>query len=376
MATTVEFGFYKDVDGNVIFNDITSFVVSVSIDRGKQNTLTPFAAGQATVELQNRERTFDPSYSGSPYNGQIKPTGGLRVKTDGVVVFQGLINDWSLSYSVDGASVASVSASDAFSLFNNQTFGEDVSFGDELSSNRLGNVLTTMGWPASKRQISVGRNVLVADEPAPGDDVLAYLQLVEASEGGRLFMDRDGNIVFRSGGDNGYEPTYVYERRNLSRNPSFEVDVTNWSTAQGAGLTRTSAQAYIGDYSALMPLNNIVYQDYVAQASSSYTLSFYVRAVSGSADVSLHSYSGPNSGALTIKGTSSVTVDDVDWQRVSFSFISDYSDAVGRLYILTNAAVYIDAVLIEPSAIVDTYFDGSNPPEDTEYFSYSASWDV
>ena len=375
MATTVEFGFYKDVDGNVIFNDITSFVVSVSIDRGKQNTLTPFAAGQATVELQNRERTFDPSYSGSPYNGQIKPTGGLRVKTDGVVVFQGLINDWSLSYSVDGASVASVSASDAFSLFNNQTFGEDVSYGDELSSNRLGNVLTTMGWPVSKRQISVGRNMLVGDDPAPGDDVLAYLQLVEASEGGRLFMDRDGNIVFRSGGDNGYEPTYVYERRNLSRNPSFEVDNTNWGVQTGS-VTRSTAAFYVGAASGLLSSGGAIYQDYVAQSSTSYSLSFYVRAVSGSADVSLHSYSGPNSGALTIKGTSSVTVDNVDWQRVSFSFISDYSDAVGRLYILTNASVYVDAVLIEPSAIVDTYFDGSNPPEDTEYYSYSASWDV
>lgn len=375
MATKVEFGFNKDSNGNIIFNDITEFVISVSIDRGKQNFLTPFSAGQATVELQNRGRTFDPLYPGSPYNGQIKPTGGLRVSTDGVVKFLGTINDWNLSYGVDGASTASVSATDAFSVFNNQTFPDGVSYGAELSSNRLGSVLTLMGWPASKRRVSVGRNMLIADDPAEGSDVLAYLQLIEASEGGRLFMDRDGSVVFRSGGDNGYEPTYVYERHNLSKNPSFEVDNTNWGVQSGS-VTRSAGAAYVGTYSGLVSAGGVVYQDYVTEASSSYTVSFYVRAVSGTANVSLHSYSGANSGSLTMKGSSSVVVDDVDWQRVSFSFVSDYADRLGRMYVLSDAAVYVDAVLIEPSAILDTYFDGSNAPADTDYYSYVASWDV
>lgn len=375
MATKVEFGFYKDSNGDVIYNDITQFVISVSIDRGKQNFLTPFAAGQATVELQNRDRTFDPLYAGSPYNGQIKPTGGLRISTDGVVKFLGTINDWNLSYSVDTSSTASVSATDAFSVFNNQTFPDGVSYGDELSSNRLGSVLTLMGWPSDKRKVSVGRNTLVADDPAEGSDVLAYLQLIEASEGGRLFMDKDGNIVFRSGGDNGYEPTYVYKRYNVSKNPSFEVDNTNWGVQSGS-VTRSSADKYIGTYSGLVASGSTIYQDYVTSSSTAYTMSFYVKAVSGTASVSIHGYSGPNTGSLVFDGSSTITANDTDWQRISYSFVSDYTDAVGRMYILTNAAVYVDAVLIEPSAILDTYFDGSNPPANDAFTSYSASWDL
>jgi hypothetical protein len=376
MATRVEFGFYKDSNGNTIYNDITQYVISVSTDRGKQNFLTPFSAGQATVMLQNRNRTFDPLYAGSPYNGQIKPTGGLRITTDGVVKFLGFINDWNLSYSVDGVSTASVSASDAFSLFNNQTFDDTADFPvDELSSVRVGKVLTKMAWPADKRIISLGKNVVIGDTPAEGSDVLSYLQLLELSEGGRLFVDRNGNIVFRSGGDNGYEPAFSYKRYNLSKNPSFEVDNTNWGVSQGS-ITRSTSAFYVGAASGLVAANSIVYQDYAVSPSSSYTMSFYVKAVSGTPTVSIHSYSGANTGSLTIDGTSSLVANSTDWQRISFTYVSDYTDYAGRMFILTNGAVYVDAVLIEPVATVDDYFDGTVRPANTEFVSYSSTWDI
>jgi hypothetical protein len=51
----------------------------VSISRGKDELLDGFSAGVASIELNNQDRTFDPLYTSSPYNGDIVPRREVRV---------------------------------------------------------------------------------------------------------------------------------------------------------------------------------------------------------------------------------------------------------------------------------------------------------
>lgn len=62
-----------------VWSDITSYVRSLSISRGKDELLDGFSAGSVSIELDNRDRRFDPLYAASPYNGDIIPRRDVRV---------------------------------------------------------------------------------------------------------------------------------------------------------------------------------------------------------------------------------------------------------------------------------------------------------
>ena len=67
----------------------------------------------------------------------------------------------------------------------------------ESSGARLGRVLNWIGWPTNPRNIDAGSSQMQAiNQSLTGTTVLTYLQLVEVSENGALFMDRSGNVRF------------------------------------------------------------------------------------------------------------------------------------------------------------------------------------
>jgi len=376
MSVKVEFGFDKNSSGAYVYQDVTSYVKSVSIDRGKQNSLTPYSAGQASVDLDNRSRAFDPTYTGSPYYGQVKPIGGLRISRENIQLFEGVINDWNLSYSLDGQSLASISASDAFSVFTNQNFTDPPpSFGRELSSTRLNNILNTAGWSATKRRISTGLAYLTPDDPGVGDALLDYMQKIEKSEAGRLFMDSLGNLVFKTRNDNAFASAYSYTRKNLSLNPTFFVDTSHWTATSGS-ITRSTATAYSGTASGLVGASSVLEHEFTQETSTSYCLSVYVKAVSGSTSVTLSAWDSPDDSTYTQRATTAVSVTSAEWTRINVNYISDYSSTHGQLRFSNVGAVYIDSILIEASASLNDYFDGSVTPTDDAVTTYTSSWDI
>jgi hypothetical protein len=62
-------------------------------------------------------------------------------------------------------------------------------------------VLTEIGWPTALRSISTGQATLDADVVEPTANTLAYLQQVELSEPGALFIGKTGNLTFRDRAD-------------------------------------------------------------------------------------------------------------------------------------------------------------------------------
>lgn len=181
-----------------IFVDVTEYVENIQISRGKSRLLDKFQSGGCQVTFDNTNRYFDPTFTASPYFGNIIPRREIRVSVDDVFQFAGVVDDWNLDYEPQGKQTASAVASDGFTKLANQTLEGGLQTAQK-SGERINAILDDPGvdWPNDKRSVDTGAQTLGADTIAEDAGALQYLQLVEASEPGRLFIGKDGNLVYR-----------------------------------------------------------------------------------------------------------------------------------------------------------------------------------
>jgi hypothetical protein len=364
VSIKVEFGF-SPTGEPVQFSDISADVISVSTNRGKDPQQDTFNAATCSIQLNNETRNYDPDYGPSPYQGQIVPTGEVKVYSNEQIVFTGYITDWNFAYSPSGQSIAEIIAADAFWNLNNQKLtGYTPSV--ELSSERILDVLVqpevggTAVWPASARNISLGVATMGDYPVSDGTNALSYLQEVEKAEPGRLFIDKQGRIVFRSRNNDLENPSFEYYRTNLSANPSFENNIRSWITTAGT-ITRSTATAYIGTASGSLTSGGVVEQYFGSSTGDDYTASVYAKASAGTVPVTISGLTSTD--GVTYTATDSVTsnIDSTDWTRISTSF-SGVSPFAGVRIGDSTAAIFLDALLIEQTPVVDAYFDGDNDP--------------
>lgn len=242
---------YK-LSGEVLV-DVTSKARDVSIRRGRSRTLERFTAGVASVTLDNRDRAFDPLYASSPYYGSITPRRQVRISEDGVNLFTGNVEDWRWDYDLSGDSTATPQAVDGFSVLalGTVTPGTQTS---QTSGQRIGTVLTAVGWPATDRVIATGAATLAADVVQSDTNALAYIQQVELSEQGAAFIDVNGAFKFLARTDlQNYAtgavtfgpsgvPFVDYEMTSVTEDMKNQVAVT-WSAGTAVGGTATATDS-------------------------------------------------------------------------------------------------------------------------------------
>jgi hypothetical protein len=184
--------------GGTLFYDVTDYVVRVSTNRGRNRELDRYNAGQLEVLFDNTTRVFDPEYTASPFNGQIIPHREIRISSNGSAVFYGLIDDWNLNYNPSGDNTASAIASDGFTLLAQQNLSAHTAI-PQLPGARIEAVLdrAEVAWPLSSRNIDAGEVTLQADAVSEGTNALSYLQTVEQTESGSLFIAKDGYVTFQ-----------------------------------------------------------------------------------------------------------------------------------------------------------------------------------
>jgi hypothetical protein len=276
--------------GGEIFYDVTDKVRSWSSGRGKSRALDAFNAGQASVVFDNNDRAFDPTFAASPYYGQIIPKRQLRISSNNVVQFYGLVDDWNLDYSPQGDSVASVIVSDGFRQLANQTLTGGTAT-SQLSGARINEVLSSadVNWSVSARQVDSGEVLLTNDVIADNTNALAYLQLVERSEGGRLFISKSGDLVFKD--QNGVQP-----------------DGSNLVTLadDGTGIKYTGMQVVYG--------SELLYNQAV------------VSRVGGGTAIANDTDSQQAYGISTITETDLLMASDVDVDALAVSLVQQYSE--------------------------------------------------
>lgn len=236
-----------------VLTDVTASVRDVSIRRGRSRTLERFTAGVASVTLDNRNRYFDPLYSGSPYYGSITPRRMVRISVDGVNCFTGNVEDWRWDYDIGGDATATPQAVDGFAVLALGTVTPGTAT-SQTTGARIGTVLTQVGWPVTDRVISTGAATLDADVITTDTNALNYIQQVELSEPGAAFIDVNGAFKFLARTDiQNYStsslvfgpsgiPFVDYETASITSDMKNQVAVT-WSAGTVVGGTATATDA-------------------------------------------------------------------------------------------------------------------------------------
>lgn len=180
-----------------IATDITSDVIGVSTRRGRSRWLDEIQVGTCSFTVRNLERNYDPT-GGGLYSSNIVPAKRIQINVGDTTVFDGTVEDWDLSYSLDGDATATAVASDALARLGRIKMAAHTAT-SQLSGARIEAVLdrSEVDFPAGQRDIDAGVTTLQADTVDEGTDVLTYLKLVSRTESGRLFAARDGVVTFR-----------------------------------------------------------------------------------------------------------------------------------------------------------------------------------
>ena len=173
------------------------------------------------------------------------------------------------------------------------------------------------------------------------------------------------------------EPAALGYRVNYITNPSFEVDTTNWA-AIGSSISRVTSQNVNG--SACLQVTNT--SSGGAQfgspnkipllgSSSTYYVSAYVKLDTGATPANYFlrhlQYENAESSSTVSSGNIGLQALTVtgNWVRLSGTFTKAANANFVIIRIATSSVVsgdifFIDSVLLESSASLGTYFDGSS----------------
>lgn len=181
------------------FYDVTEYVKNIQITRGKNRDIDSYSAGESVVTMNNYNRYFDPTYTASPFYGNIIPRREVKITTNGVQQYFGTIDDWNLLYNIQGESTVSFVTSDGFFRLNNQTVTAGTAT-VQSSGARVNAILNDPGvaWPSTLRAIDTGVTTIGANVQTNDQNALQYLKLIEKTEFGAFFIAKDGKATFKS----------------------------------------------------------------------------------------------------------------------------------------------------------------------------------
>jgi hypothetical protein len=183
--------------GGTIFVDLTSLVQSVNITRSRSRQLDQFNAGTATIAFYNATEVLNPVNTASPYYPFVLPRCPVQILANGIPIYTGLITDWNLDYDMANQDMMYASCADNFTVLANQELNA-VTPSAEATGARINTVLDLpeINYQGA-RSIDAGSSTLGAFAIDQDTVCLNYLQQVNTSEQGYLFMSANGTLTFK-----------------------------------------------------------------------------------------------------------------------------------------------------------------------------------
>lgn len=208
VTVTVEAGFGSTMfDGSPSWTDISAYVRSGQVSRGRSQVSDRFSTGTGSLTLDNRDGRFTPDNTSGAYypDVQIGVPIRIRAQADGGSVqdlFYGSVRSWPPAYPQKVDSVVTVPLADGFYNLNQADIGGE-SYVAQPTDARIGAVLDDVSWPAGLRDLDDGIGLVQAVDVAQPEDggeqpALRHLLDVAEAEAGALFMGADGNVVFQN----------------------------------------------------------------------------------------------------------------------------------------------------------------------------------
>ena len=183
--------------GGLTFVDLTSIVESVNITRGRNRQLDQFNSGTATIAFDNQTQVLNPNNTASPYYPFVLPRCPVQILANGIPIYTGLVTDWNLDYDISNKDMMYASCADNFTVLANQTLNA-VTPSAQATGTRINTILdlTEINYQGA-RSIDTGSSTLGAFAIDQDTVCLNYLQQVNTSEQGYLFMSANGTLTFK-----------------------------------------------------------------------------------------------------------------------------------------------------------------------------------
>ena len=183
--------------GGVTFVDLTSIVESVNITRGRNRQLDQFNAGTATIAFNNQSEVLNPTNTASPYYPFVLPRCPVQILANGIPIYTGVVTDWNLDYAISNKDMMYASCADNFTVLANQALNA-VTPSSQATGARINTILdlTEINYQGA-RSIDTGSSTLGAYAIDQDTVCLNYLQQVNTSEQGYLFMSANGTLTFK-----------------------------------------------------------------------------------------------------------------------------------------------------------------------------------
>jgi hypothetical protein len=193
------------LEGSTDFQDVTVFVKQVSINRGRQNRFRD-PTGQpstAVLQIEDLDYRFSLVNEGSPYWNTAKGrlgfelNSGVRISRNGTYLFTGIITQYDQRIENPNRSLVTINCSDALFSLNNRKVPlfTTVAQRSDQRIETLFNEASLFTKPG-QRDLEVGVANLGTAPIDQSASVLDYLQRINNSEQGRIFVKGDGSFGF------------------------------------------------------------------------------------------------------------------------------------------------------------------------------------
>jgi hypothetical protein len=191
-------------DAAAVIVDVSNQVNRIETNRGRTALSDQFQTGSLTLRLVDQNGDFNPQNVSGPYYNLLTPMRKVQITaTYGSVtypIFSGFITSYVTTYpseSDDTVAITTIQAVDAFRLAQiAQISTVTGAIAGDLSGTRVNQLLNSISWPASMRDIDAGLTTMQAD-PGTNRTALSALTTVSTSEYGSLYVDGYGSFVFQ-----------------------------------------------------------------------------------------------------------------------------------------------------------------------------------
>lgn len=210
--------------------DVSADVRAITIKRGRSRLLEAVNAGTCDIILDNTSGDYDPTNLSGPYVSAgvslVRPMVRVKVKAAWAGIyyplFAGYADAWERTWPAFGAdAVTRLRCSDGFKSLARHEPGtsSDPTGAGELSGTRINRLLDNAAWPTGERDVDAG--VLTMRATTLDTNTLSELQAVTLAEGGNLYVDRNGKVVFRG------RHARIEDTRSINVQATFDDDGTD-----------------------------------------------------------------------------------------------------------------------------------------------------
>jgi len=179
------------------FTDITSYVQSVAITRGRDDVLSQVQTGTARVTLINEDGRFSPGYTLSPLYGNVATMRAVRIRGTFSAVTYDLYYGYIQSITpvpTPNVRTCTLDLADGFAWLDLAVTTPTYTLVPTGTS--IGVALNSASWPAGLRDLATGQSTIT---PSYTDQsVLSQIQGIGIdNEAGLVYMSGAGKVVFQ-----------------------------------------------------------------------------------------------------------------------------------------------------------------------------------